>query len=55
MIIRRDTLNEISTLKANFNPALFDSTWEHFIAKSIASTLNLAAADVADAIKAFKL
>jgi len=55
MIIRRDTLNEISTLKANFNPDLFDSTWEHFIAKSIASTLNLAAADVADAIKAFKL
>ena len=55
MIIRRETLNEISTLKSNFNPDLFDSTWEHFIVKSIARTLNLAAADVADAIKAFKL
>jgi hypothetical protein len=56
MIIRRETLNEISTLKSNFNnPELWDSTWESFIVKSIASTLNLAAADVADAIKAFKL
>jgi hypothetical protein len=56
MIIRRETLNEISTLKSNFNnPELWDSTWDNFIVKSIASTLNLAAADVADAIKAFKL
>ena len=55
MIVRKETLNEIATLKANFSPDLFDSTWKPFIIKSIARTLNLAVADVAAAIKAFKL
>jgi hypothetical protein len=54
MIIRRDTLNEISTLKAKFNPSVY-ANWELIVIDSIAKTMNLAAADVAAAIKAFKL
>ena len=54
MIIRRETLNEISTLKAKFNPDAY-ATWEGAALVSIARTLNLAVADVAEAIKAFKL
>jgi hypothetical protein len=44
MIIRRETLNEISTLKH-----------EGFSVWTIASMLNVAAEDVISAIKAFKL
>jgi hypothetical protein len=44
MIIRRDTLNEISTLKALGYPVF-----------RIAALMNLAIGDVAAAIKAFKL
>lgn len=44
MIIRRDTLNEISTLKSKNLPVAF-----------IAKVMNLCVADVAAAIKAFKL
>ena len=44
IIIRRDTLNEISTLKS-----------EGFSVWTIASMLNVAAEDVINAIKAFKL
>ena len=54
MIIRRETLNEISTLKSKFNSDAY-ATWEGAAIVSIARTLNLAVADVADAIKAFKL
>ena len=54
MIIRRETLNEISTLKSKFNPDAY-ATWEGAALVSIARTLNLAVADVAAAIKAFKL
>lgn len=54
MIIRRDTLNEISTLKAKFNPGVY-ANWELYVAESIAKTMNLAVSDVAAAIKAFKL
>jgi hypothetical protein len=54
MIIRRDTLNEISTLKAKFNVGVY-ANWESYVVESIAKTLNLAANDVAEAIKAFKL
>ena len=44
MIIRRETLNEISTLKH-----------EGFSVWTIANMLNVAAEDVISAIKAFKL
>ena len=44
MIIRRDTLNQISTLKH-----------EGFSVWTIASMLNVAAEDVINAIRAFKL
>ena len=44
MIIRRETLNEISTLKALGYPVF-----------RIAALMNLAIGDVAAAIKAFKL
>jgi hypothetical protein len=44
MIIRRETLNSISELNSKNIPVTF-----------IAKMLNLAAADVAAAIKAFKL
>jgi hypothetical protein len=44
MIIRRETLNEISTLKH-----------EGFSVWTIASMLNVAAEDVINAIKSFKL
>lgn len=54
MIIRRETLNEIATLKAKFNPGVY-ANWELIVIDSIAKTLNLAAKDVAEAIKAFKL
>ena len=54
MIIRRETLNEISTLKSKFNPSVY-TNWESYVVESIAKTLNLAAADVAAAIKAYKL
>lgn len=56
MIIRRDTLNAISELKSKINPGVYYcGRAEMYIANSIARALNLAAADVADAIKAFKL
>ena len=54
MITRKETLNEIATLKAKYNPGVY-ANWELLVADSIAKTLNLAAADVAAAIKAFKL
>lgn len=54
MIVRKETLNEIATLKAKFNPDAY-ATWEGAALVSIARTLNLAVADVAAAIKAFKL
>ena len=44
MIIRRETLNEISTMY-----------FEGYTVNAIAYYLNLAVADVRDAIKAFKL
>jgi hypothetical protein len=47
-------LNEIATLKAKFNPGVY-ANWDLIVIDSIAKTLNLAAADVAAAIKAFKL
>jgi hypothetical protein len=56
MIIRKETLNEISELKAAIRPipgAYADA--ESYVIDSIARTLNLAVADVAAAIKAFKL
>jgi hypothetical protein len=56
MIIRKETLNEISELKAAIRPipgAYADV--EFYVIDSIAKTLNLAASDVAAAIKAFKL
>jgi hypothetical protein len=54
MIIRKETLNEIATLKAKFNPGVYGN-WELIVIDSIAKTMNLAASDVAAAIKAFKL
>jgi hypothetical protein len=54
MIIRKETLNEIATLKAKFNPGVV-ANWELLVIDSIAKTMNLCAADVAAAIKAFKL
>lgn len=54
MIVRKETLNEIATLKAKFNPGVIGN-WELLVADSIAKTLNLAASDVAAAIKAWKL
>ena len=39
---------------AKFNPGVY-ANWELIVVDSIAKTLNLAAADVAAAIKAFKL
>ena len=44
MIIRRETLNEISTMY-----------FEGYTVNAIAYYLNLAVTDVVDAIKAFKL
>ena len=54
MIVRKETLNEIATLKAKFNPGVY-ANWELIVIDSIAKTLNLAASDVAAAIKAWKL
>jgi hypothetical protein len=54
MITRKETLNEIATLKAKFNPGVV-ANWELLVIDSIAKTMNLCAADVAAAIKAFKL
>ena len=54
MITRKETLNEIATLKVKFNPGVV-ANWELIVIDSIAKTLNLAAGDVAAAIKAWKL
>ena len=54
MIVRKETLNEIATLKAKFNPGVI-ANWELLVVDSIAKTLNLAASDVAAAIKAYRL
>jgi hypothetical protein len=54
MIIRRETLNEISSWKAFFNPSVYEKN-ENLVNKLIADAMGYAASDVADAIKAFKL
>jgi hypothetical protein len=54
MIIRKETLNEIATLKAKFNPGVY-ANWELIVIDSVAKRMNLAAADVAAAIKAYRL
>ena len=56
MIIRKEYLNEISELKAAIKPipgAYADA--EAYVIDAIAKTMNLAASDVAAAIKAWKL
>jgi hypothetical protein len=56
MIIRKEYLNEISELKAAIKPipGVYADA-ESYVIDSIAKTMNLCAADVAAAIKAFKL
>jgi len=56
MIIRKEYLNEISELKAAIKPipGVYADA-ESYVIESIAKTMNLCAADVAAAIKAFKL